>query len=194
MKAILTRLPSPAMIVACAALVVALGGVSYAAAVLPKNSVGTTQLKKKAVSRAKLKRNAVTGAKVKDGSLLAADFKAGQLAAGARGPKGEPGMQGPKGNTGPKGEKGDPGATKVTTRTGIGPSTGAGGHSTAIASCHAGETLVGGGAATNSPPPAVPTVTSSGPDPNSASSWRAVYRNDGVGSLTAFAYALCASP
>ena len=38
--------PSPAMLVACAALVVALGGTSYAVTQLPKNSVGTPQLKK----------------------------------------------------------------------------------------------------------------------------------------------------
>ena len=98
MNRIRTHLVSPAMIVACASLIVALGGVSYAAAVLPKNSVGTAQLQKNAVSSAKLKRNAVTEAKVKDGSLLAADFKAGQLAAGPQGPKGD---TGPKGDPGP---------------------------------------------------------------------------------------------
>jgi hypothetical protein len=92
------HLPSPAMIVACASLVVALGGVSYAAAVLPKNSVGTAQLQKKAVSRAKLKADAVTGAKVRNGSLMAADFKAGQLPGGPRGPVG---ARGPKGDAGP---------------------------------------------------------------------------------------------
>jgi hypothetical protein len=97
------HLASPAMIVACASLIVALGGVSYAAAVLPKNSVGTAQLQKKAVSSAKLKRNAVTGAKVKDGSLLAADFKASQLPAGRQGPKGDKGDAGPKGDPGPAG-------------------------------------------------------------------------------------------
>jgi hypothetical protein len=62
--------------------------------VLPKNSVGTKQLKK----------NAVTAAKVKNGTLLAADFKAGQLPSGA---KGDPGPQGPKG------DKGDPGSVAV---------------------------------------------------------------------------------
>jgi hypothetical protein len=118
---VIRKLPSPAMLVACVALVVALGGVSYAAAVLPKNSVGTAQLKKKAVTAAKLKKDAVTGAKVKNRSLLAADFKAGQLPAGPQGPKGDPGPQGPKGDPGlqglkgdkgdpgPKGDKGDPG-------------------------------------------------------------------------------------
>jgi hypothetical protein len=49
-------LPSPAMVVACVALIVALEGVSYAASVLPKNSVGTAQLKKTAVSAAKIQR------------------------------------------------------------------------------------------------------------------------------------------
>jgi hypothetical protein len=94
MKFIRHHLPSPALLVACVALLVALGGVSYAAGVLPKNSVGTVQLKKKAVTGAKLRTSAVTGAKVKDGTLMAADFKAGQLPAGPQGPKGDPGIQG----------------------------------------------------------------------------------------------------
>ncbi len=120
MNVIRRHLTSPAMIVACAALIVALGGVSYAAGVLPQNSVGTAQLQKKAVTGAKLKTNAVTTAKVKNGSLLAADFKAGQVAAGAKGDTGAkgdaglPGAQGPKGDPGAqgaKGDKGDPGVS-----------------------------------------------------------------------------------
>ncbi|MET0206888.1 MAG: hypothetical protein ABW228_06890, partial [Thermoleophilaceae bacterium] len=51
---------SPSMAVAFLALLVALGGTSYAVAQLPANSVGAKQLKK----------NAVTAAKVKDRSLL----------------------------------------------------------------------------------------------------------------------------
>ena len=54
---------SPATVLAGVALVVALGGTSYAAVVLPANSVGTAQLKP----------NAVTSAKVLNGSLLKAD-------------------------------------------------------------------------------------------------------------------------
>ena len=42
--------PSPAMIVALAALFVALGGTSYAAFSLPKNSVGSAQIKRGAVT------------------------------------------------------------------------------------------------------------------------------------------------
>jgi hypothetical protein len=60
-------------LVACLALFIALGGAGYAAFKLPKNSVGTKQLKK----------GAVTAAKVRPGSLLAKDFKQGQLPAGA---------------------------------------------------------------------------------------------------------------
>jgi hypothetical protein len=63
--------PSPAMVVACVALIVALGGSAYAALSLPKNSVGSKQIKK----------NAVTSAKVKDGTLTASDAKSGQFAA-----------------------------------------------------------------------------------------------------------------
>jgi hypothetical protein len=65
--------PSPALVVACFALAVALSGTSYAAFVLPANSVGTKQLKKNAVSNAKIKNSAVTGAKVKNDSLTGAD-------------------------------------------------------------------------------------------------------------------------
>ena len=54
------------------ALFVALGGASYAAIKIPKNSVGAAQIKK----------NAVTSTKVKDRSLLATDFRTGQLPRG----------------------------------------------------------------------------------------------------------------
>lgn len=63
------------------ALFIALGGIGYAAFKLPKNSVGSKQLKK----------GSVTSAKVKDGSLLGKDFKAGQLPQGPAGPAGPAG-------------------------------------------------------------------------------------------------------
>jgi hypothetical protein len=97
--------PSPALVVACLALAVALGGTSYAAVLaIPSNSVGTAQLKRAAVTTPKLADRAVTGRKlssgavtsatVKDGSLLSADFKPGQLPTGAQGPAGQPGISG----------------------------------------------------------------------------------------------------
>lgn len=73
--------PSPAMVVACTALIVALGGTSYAAFV-PRNSVGSKQLKKNAVTRSKIKKNAVTGSKIANRSVSAADLKAGTLPIG----------------------------------------------------------------------------------------------------------------
>ena len=49
-------------IVAYLALFVALGGSAYAAASLPKDSVGTKQLKNRAVTNPKLAKGAVRGA------------------------------------------------------------------------------------------------------------------------------------
>jgi hypothetical protein len=83
---------SPAMVVACLALFVALTGTSVAVVnALPKHSVGTAQLKN----------NAVVSSKVKDGSLQATDFAAGQLPAGKQGPAGTDGQPGPPGPAGP---------------------------------------------------------------------------------------------
>ena len=78
------------MVVALIALAVALGGTSYAATQLPRNSVTTKQLKN----------NSVTSAKVKDRSLRSRDFAAGQLPAGERGPAGPTGPQGERGPAG----------------------------------------------------------------------------------------------
>jgi hypothetical protein len=66
------RKPSAAMVVACISLAVALGGVSYAAVSLPKNSVGPKQLRK----------NAVSGPKVLNKSLGSADIKQATLGFG----------------------------------------------------------------------------------------------------------------
>jgi hypothetical protein len=63
------RAPSPALVVAFVALVVALGGTSYAAFSLPNGSVGTPQLKDKAVTNAKLGPLSVGTAKLRDGSV-----------------------------------------------------------------------------------------------------------------------------
>ncbi len=58
------RLPSPAFVLALVALFVALGGTTYAATSLPKNSVGTKQLKNSAVTSKKIKNGAVRAAKI----------------------------------------------------------------------------------------------------------------------------------
>jgi hypothetical protein len=95
------RRPSPALVVACVALLVALGGTGYATGLtVPRNSVGAPHLKRNAVTSAKLAPNAVQTAHVRDGTLLAEDFKPGQL---PRGPKGDKGDKGDRGDTGPPG-------------------------------------------------------------------------------------------
>jgi hypothetical protein len=89
-----------ANVIACVALFVALGGAGYAATRLPRNSVGTRQLKKGAVTPAKLN------------SAAKATLTGPKGAAGATGPAGAPGpagAQGPKGDRGERGEKGERG-------------------------------------------------------------------------------------
>ncbi len=114
---------SPATAIAVVALMVALGGTTYAVNTLPrnsvgneqlrKNSVGNEQLRKNSVGNAQLRKNAVTSAKVKNRSLLAVDFKPGQLnrlVPTSIGPTGPQGTSGADGATGPDGPVGDTGA------------------------------------------------------------------------------------
>jgi hypothetical protein len=67
------------MVVACIALTVALGGTSYAAIKLPRNSVGTKQLKKNAVTPVKVRANAISSPKVANNSLTGADVNEASL-------------------------------------------------------------------------------------------------------------------
>jgi hypothetical protein len=110
---------SYANVASTVALFLALGGVSYAAATLPSNSVGTAQLKKHAVTLAKVSDGARTvlkgqrGAKGSAGAtgaqgLTGAVGPAGAL--GPAGPQGQPGVQGPKGD---QGDPGDPGSARA---------------------------------------------------------------------------------
>ena len=69
------RWPSPALALACLALFVAVGGVSYAAAVLPAGSVGTRQLRSGAVTRPKLRNRAVTTAKLRNRAVTTAKLR-----------------------------------------------------------------------------------------------------------------------
>ena len=105
MTRIFRRRPSPALIVACLALLVSLGGTSIAAVsqLVPRNSVGTAQLRDGAVTNAKVRSNAITSVKVQNRSLLRGDFAPGQLPAGPTGPQGPTGLAGAAGPAGPAG-------------------------------------------------------------------------------------------
>jgi len=92
------------MVVACVALLVALGGTSVAAvSQLARNSVGPAQLQFGAVTNPKIRSNAITSAKVRNRSLLRTDFAPGQLPAGPTGPQGPAGPAGAAGAAGPAG-------------------------------------------------------------------------------------------
>ena len=73
------RPPSPSMAVAITALVVALGGTSYAVVKPPPHSVGSKELKRNAVSGAHIKANAIRSSEVKDGSLTGKDIEESSL-------------------------------------------------------------------------------------------------------------------
>jgi hypothetical protein len=129
MSQLFRRRPSPSMVVASLALLFALTGTGIAAvAALPRNSVGTRQLRS----------NAVVSSKVRNHSLLARDFKSGQLPRGPAGPAGPAGSTGPAGPTGPAGTTG---AAFHEADASAGP----GERAFAIAACPTGQRALGGG-------------------------------------------------
>jgi Collagen triple helix repeat (20 copies) len=98
-----------ANVAATLALFLALGGAAYAATQLPRNSVGTAQLKNGAVTAGKIAkktRNQLQGARG---------------ATGPQGPEGKTGKTGPKGTPGAKGATGNKGDTGLTGPSGTGP-------------------------------------------------------------------------
>lgn len=123
-----------ANVTATMALIVSLGGTSYAAIKLPKDSVGAKQIRADAVS----------SSKVEDASLLSKDFKAGQLPQGLQGRTGATGPTGTTGATGPAGPAGPIGLAKVTMEA-------ASGAGEATAFCQSGQRAVGGGGDASGP-------------------------------------------
>jgi hypothetical protein len=132
------RLP---IVVSVTALVVAVLGstpVGEAAKnlVVPRNSVGTLQLKNRAVTTAKIRNGAVTSAKVANFTLRAVDFRSGQLPRGPVGPAGPPGPAGPQG---------PPGLSGLQSVYATGPAN-SNTTRTLTAACPSGKQAVGGGA------------------------------------------------
>jgi hypothetical protein len=164
-------------VVSTLALVIALGGTSYAAVALPKNSVGNKQLKA----------NAVTSSKVKDRTLRSKDFKAGELPAGSRGLAGAPGPQGDAGAPGATGAQGVPGPAGVSGWQRVGNPLGAvnANSSTVVTiSCPAGKRVLSGGAYA-----AGLTLVSSYPD--SDTSWTIEVRNTSPSAIGFSYHAIC---
>jgi hypothetical protein len=194
MRHILRR-PSPALVVASLALAVALGGTGYAAVLtVPRNSVGTPQLKRSAVTSSKLRsgavlsakiaRGAVTSMQVRNGTLLRADFAPGEL------PTSVVGGQGPAGPAGPAGPPGISGLQRVDAVSGSASAN----SKTVVVTCPSSKRVVGGGARVTGSGSGKVSIVESYPDSN-GSQWDA--RAAEVVATTATwqlqAYALCAT-
>jgi hypothetical protein len=190
------------------ALMVALGGTSYAATTLSKNSVGSAQIKSGGVAGSDIRSNAITSAKVKNGSLKAVDFAAKQLPAGAQGPKGDTGAKGDvgaKGATGAQGDTGTVGAATVVSKTAA-ADLADGTKASYDAYCPAGQQAIGGGgrgddttseaAAMTSSRPAVSATSTEPPaDGLGFTGWRITVYNPTGGVTTGLrptVWAICA--
>jgi hypothetical protein len=124
------RRPSAALVVALIiALFVALGGTSYAAIKLPRNSVGTAQIKNRAVTQTKIAKK----------TLAALHGRRG-----ATGPQGPVGPTGQTGQAGVQGVQGPAGPVNLTYAT-VQDTALRGMSETADATCPAGMVVTGGG-------------------------------------------------
>lgn len=200
MQWIRTRL-SFANVMSVIAVFIALGGTTYAAVSLPKNSVGPKQIKKRAVRAKHINKNSVSSSKVANGSLLAADFGAGQL---PQGPKGDKGDKGDKGATGTF----DPASTIIIARRSdfnlpAGPGANMpGAEVDGFETCEPGEKIIGGAVNTSSPSgattlisrPSTDTVGNGGiPLDNAFAAWKGTARTETNVAATMRVFAICAS-
>jgi hypothetical protein len=87
------RLPSPATCLALLALFVSLGGTTYAVTSLPRNSVGTEQLRARAVTEHKLSNSAVITRKLAGGAVTARKIARGTITGSRIAPNGLGGDQ-----------------------------------------------------------------------------------------------------
>jgi hypothetical protein len=213
--------PSPAMVVAFIALLVALGGGAYAQMSIPNNSVGSKKLKNNAVTTKKINNGAVTsnkinnGAvtsnKVQNGSLMSADFQAGQLPRGPQGERGLQGLQGERGLQGVQGVPGPAGATnvRVVLNPPLLPSGGLpDGILNPIATCPQGSVATGGGGLVGGdtpgmdPPPDAtwylwashPVLPAGGGPPTAWTVSASDTGTPGLPGQPAIAYVVCAAP
>jgi hypothetical protein len=212
MRAIRDKLTYANVVATIALFLVLAGGTAFAAkAMLPKNSVGSSQIKKEAVTPAKL-------SQASKAALVGSTGAAGPV--GPQGPKGDPGVKGdrgpegvpgPKGDSGDAGEPGAPGATDVVTRYGGLQALANGSEGISYAACDPGETVVGGGWDFEDPPvgsgykleadrPSLDVVGPGfhfyppPPDGGIATGWSVIFSNDTGAPFEFRGYVLCASP
>jgi hypothetical protein len=168
------RHPSPSMVVACTALIVALGGTGYAASQLPPKSVGREQLRNGAVGNLQIRDGAVTKGKlhssaVSSAAILDRSVQAKDLASSAI-----------------------PAPTAVVHQaSGDGIAPGAVG--AVSAQCDAGERATGGGGGFAGPPTTNDKMLDSLPvgDERPMVRWRVSLFNGGTEVRTPVAYVVC---
>ncbi len=196
---------SPEMMVAITALVMALGGSSYAAFRLGAGSVGSRELKNRAVTGSKLAPGAVTSAKlapgaVTSGKLAPGAVTSGNLAAGAvtGSALGNGAVTGPKLAPGAVGsQQAQPGAgVSVTYETSPAFNVGASATSSIFQKCPAETNAIGGGVLPDDPrvvvlgtgPYDTPAAHFGGP----ADAWAGYVSNNDSGAAHTFVvFAVC---
>jgi hypothetical protein len=170
------------MVVAFIALLLALGGASYAAVKLPSHSVGSKELKRAAVTRANIKNNAIDGSKVAANALTGSDILETSL--------------GPVPSATNAAHAGAAGAVdRVVYRTvaaTVGPGTGDPANPTTISpqvsvACDPGQAVTGGGVVVEDP------LNEAVHDnyPSTARTWTAVVGNDDAIQHSFTVYAVC---
>jgi hypothetical protein len=180
---------SPAMVVAGIALLVALGGTSVAAVsqLVPRNSVGTAQLRTNAVSNAKIRnqavtdskirRNTITSSRIRNGTLVRADFRPGQLSDDGPGTPGTPGAPG----------------ISALQRVDVATAASSANSKTVAVNCPSNKRIIGGGARVTGDGSNRVSIVESFPD-SSGDRWnaRAAEAVSTAGSWQLQAYGLCA--
>jgi hypothetical protein len=180
-------IPTPSMGVAVTALVVALGGTSYAVVTPSPRSVGSKELKRNAVTAAKIKRNAVTSSKVRNDSLTGRDINEGSLGPVARATLADRATS--VDQAARAGIAG--GLDRVVYRVATvaappAPAPGESSTASATARCDPGQLVVGGGARLDEQMSLVDSY------PEAAGSWVAHVNNDDpLAARTATVYAIC---
>src|ERR1700761_9104183 len=137
-----------ANVISTLCLFLVLGGGASAATRLPKNSVGTRQIRAGAVTPPKLSaaaKAALTGAPGPQGAQGALGPRGPEGEAGPRGFEGERGSQGLPGEAGTPGKDGAPGLGEAVTRYGPEVEIQSGDLDISFAPCGAGTEAVGGG-------------------------------------------------
>src|SRR3954468_14485606 len=169
--------PSPAMVVACVALIVALGGTGYAATQLPPKSVGQKQLRNGAVGNLQLRDGAITTGKLHKDAVTSAAIRNGEVRAQDL-------------------AKGILPAVASTVHQASGDPIAPGAVGAASATCDAGQRATGGGGGFAGPPVTNDKMVDSIPvgAERPIVRWRVTMFNGGTQPRTPVGYVLCVGP